>query len=157
MLDSLSPNAGSRRPRKRKGRGRASGSGKTCGRGQKGAGARSGRKRRPFMEGGQMPLARRLPKVGFRNLFRTEYQVVNLDDLARFDTGAVIDVEGLVGAGLAAQPGGPVKLLGRGDLSVALTLKVNAVSASAKDKVEKAGGSIELVAWRRAGRKVEKA
>ena len=104
-----------------------------------------------------MPLARRLPKVGFRNLFRTAYQVVNLEDLARFDAGSVVDLEGLADAGLTGRAGSPVKLLGRGDLSIALTLKVNAVSASAKAKVEKAGGSIELVAWKRAGRKVEEA
>lgn len=144
MLDRLSPRAGSRRPRRRKGRGIGSGSGRTCGRGQKGAGARSGSKSRPWYEGGQMPIARRLPKVGFTNLFRVEYQVVNVKDLARFDAGSIVDVAALSAAGLVPRADRPVKVLAEGDLSTAVTLRVDAISAVARQKVEGAGGSVEL-------------
>ena len=149
MLDRLAPAAGSRRPRKRVGRGIGSGSGKTCGRGQKGAGARSGFKRRPWFEGGQMPLSRRLPKRGFTNIFRRPYQVVNLKELERFDRGSAVDVETLSQAGLVARPDRPVKILGEGEIAHALKLQVDAVSAAARTKIEGAGGSIEIVATRR--------
>lgn len=145
MLDRLSPKAGSRRPRTRKGRGMASGSGRTCGRGQKGAGARSGNKKRPWFEGGQMPLARRLPKRGFTNIFREERQVVNVRSLEKFKKGDVIDAAALCTAGLVSRPDRPVKVLGEGDLKDALTLKVDAISGKAREKVEAAGGSVELV------------
>ena len=144
MLDRLSPRVGSRRPRRRKGRGIGSGSGRTCGRGQKGAGARSGSKRRPWYEGGQMPMARRLPKVGFTNLFRVEHQVVNVKDLGRFSAGSVVDAAALKGAGLVPRADRPVKVLAEGELSQAVTLKVDAISAAARQKVESAGGSVEL-------------
>lgn len=146
MLDSLKPNPGSRKPRVRKGRGPGSRKGRTCGRGQKGAGARSGSKRRAYFEGGQMPLSRRLPKVGFFNLFRVENQVINVRDLEGFDAGAVVDVESLVQAGIARSSGAPVKLLADGELTKALTIQIHGVSGSARKKVEAAGGSIELVA-----------
>ncbi len=149
MLDSLQPRPGSRRPRKRVGRGFASGSGKTCGRGQKGAGARSGFKRRPWFEGGQMPLSRRLPKRGFTNLFKETYQVVNIRDLSRFTSGSPVDVAVLSQAGLVAHADRPVKILGAGEISRALKLQVDAASASARGKIEAAGGSIEIVKARR--------
>ncbi len=149
MLDRLAPGVGSRKPRKRVGRGIGSGSGKTCGRGQKGAGARSGFKRRPWFEGGQMPLARRLPKRGFTNTFRQPYQVVNLKELERFDRGSAVDAETLSRAGLVARPDRRVKILGEGEIAHALKLQVDAVSAAARTKIEAAGGSIEIVATRR--------
>jgi large subunit ribosomal protein L15 len=145
MLDRLSPNTGSRRSRKRVGRGIGSGSGKTCGRGTKGAGARSGSRRRAYFEGGQMPLSRRVPKRGFTNIFRESYQVVNVKALGRFDAGTEVDAELLAGAGLIHSAHKPVKVLAEGDLASALKLKVNAISASARAKVEAAGGSIELI------------
>ncbi len=144
MLDRLKPRHGSRKPRTRRGRGIAAGKGRTCGRGQKGAGARSGFKRRTWFEGGQMPLARRLPKRGFTNIFREAPQVVNLRDLTRFDKGAVIDAELLAEAGLITRSRGPVKVLGEGELADALTLRVSAISAGARKKIEAAGGSVEI-------------
>jgi large subunit ribosomal protein L15 len=126
------------------GRGHAAGRGKTAGRGQKGAGARSGFKQRPWYEGGQLPLARRLPKRGFTNIFRRERQVVNLKDLGRFDAGSVVDAAVLAAAGLVDRGDRPVKILAEGDIDRALTLKVAAISGSARKKVEAAGGSVEL-------------
>jgi large subunit ribosomal protein L15 len=93
-----------------------------------------------------MPIARRLPKVGFTNLFRVEYQVVNVKDLARFDAGGVVDVAALSAAGLVPRADRPVKVLAEGDLSTAVTLRVDAISAAARQKVEAAGGSVELAA-----------
>ena len=111
MLDRLRPNPGSHKPPRRVGRGIGSGHGRTCGRGQKGAGARSGSKRRAWAEGGQMPLSRRLPKFGFCNIHRVHRQVVNLRDLARFEAGSVIDTAGLAGAGLGAGIGALTALI----------------------------------------------
>jgi len=145
MLDQLGPNRGARRPRKRVGRGIGSGWGKTCGRGTKGAGARSGSKRRPWFEGGQIPLARRLPKRGFHNLFRVPRQVVNVKELAGFDAGAEVNAEALSKAGLVPRGDRPVKVLAEGDIAVALKLRVDAISDSARKKVEAAGGSVELI------------
>lgn len=145
MLDRLSPKPGSRRPRRRVGRGNAAARGNTSGRGQKGAGARSGHKNRPWFEGGQMPLARRLPKRGFHNLFREARQIVNVKDLSRFDAGAVVDAAALAGAGLVARADRPVKILAEGEIDRALTLKVVAISGAARKKVEGAGGSVELL------------
>ena len=144
MLDQLHRRPGSRRPQRRVGRGKGSGHGKTCGRGQKGAGARSGSKRRSWMEGGQMPLSRRLPKVGFTNLFRRERQIVNLCELGSFEKNSRVDAAALCEAGLIARVDRPVKVLGNGELSVALQLRVDAISASARKKIEGAGGSVEL-------------
>ena len=149
MLDRLTPRHGSRKPRTRRGRGIAAGKGRTCGRGQKGAGARSGHKRRTWFEGGQMPLARRLPKRGFTNIFREAPQVVNLRDLTRFDKGTVIDAELLAEAGLVRRSDRPVKVLGEGELADAVTLRVAAISAGAREKIEAAGGSVEIQPARR--------
>ena len=149
MLDSLRPAPGSRRPRKRVGRGIGSGSGKTCGRGQKGAGARSGAKQRPWFEGGQMPLARRLPKRGFTNIFRETHQVVNVKDLGRFAAGKAVNAAALSQQGLVARSDRPVKILGEGEIGVALKLQVDAVSGAARRKVEAAGGSVEIIKTRR--------
>jgi large subunit ribosomal protein L15 len=146
MLDRLKPNKGSRKPRKRVGRGVGSGSAKTSGRGQKGAGSRAGRKHKPHREGGQIPLVMRMPKRGFTNIFGEAVQVVNVKALARFAAGAEVDAAALADAGLVRSVGAPVKLLGSGDLKVALKVRVSAVSDSARKKVEAAGGSVEIEA-----------
>ena len=122
----------------------AAGKGRTCGRGQKGAGARSGFKRRTWFEGGQMSLARRLPKRGFVNIFRDAPQIVNLCDLTRFDKGTVIEAESLARAGMVNHADRPVKVLGEGEIAEALTLRVAAISAGARAKIEAAGGSVEI-------------
>jgi large subunit ribosomal protein L15 len=145
QLDSMKPPKGSRKPRKRIGRGPGSGWGKTSGRGHKGAGARSGSKSTPGFEGGQMPMARRLPKRGFHNIHRVEYQVVNLTDLGAFGTGAVVDLQILAETGLAKRRM-PVKILGNGTIGHALTVTAHAFSKSAKAAIEGAGGTCEQVA-----------
>jgi large subunit ribosomal protein L15 len=150
MLDRLKPNPGSRRKRTRVGRGIAAGRGKTAGRGQKGAGARSGHRKRAWYEGGQMPLMRRLPKGGFTNLFRVTHQVVNLRELAKLEKGSVVDPAALHERSLISRADRPVKVLGSGELKQALVVRVDAVSASARAKIEAAGGSVELVPTRRA-------
>ncbi|HNR33216.1 MAG TPA: 50S ribosomal protein L15 [Candidatus Hydrogenedentes bacterium] len=146
-LSGLKSASGARKKRKRVGRGRASGHGKTCGRGHKGQKSRSGVTLRPGFEGGQMPLHRRLPKRGFHHEKRWPTAVVNVDTLERiFDDGTEVTSAMLVEAGLAqALPGG-VKVLGRGEIKSRLTLKVQAVSPSARAKIEAAGGSVEIVA-----------
>lgn len=147
MLENLRAKVGSRTPRKRLGRGIGSGLGKTSGRGQKGAGARAGYKHRAWSEGGQMPIARRLPKHGFHNPFRVERQVVNVCDLAaRFEAGASVDAEALERAGLVSHTDKPVKVLADGEISIALSLRVDAISAAARQKIESAGGRVELPA-----------
>ena len=146
MLDRLSPARGSRRPRRRVGRGAGSGHGKTSGRGQKGYGSRSGSKRRAWFEGGQMPLARRLPKRGFTNIFRVPYQVVNVKALERFAGSAdEVDAAALAAAGLIARADGRVKVLAEGELSGAVALAVHAISGAARRKLEAAGGSVRLL------------
>ena len=145
-LHELSPAEGSKKAVKRIGRGPASGQGKTAGKGQKGQKSRSGYSRRPGFEGGQMPLQRRLPKRGFNNIFATEYATVNISDLEkRFEAGAVVDTESLAACGLIKKPLDGIKVLGRGDLTKALTVKVAAVSESAKAKIEAAGGTVEVL------------
>jgi large subunit ribosomal protein L15 len=146
MLSRLKPNKGSRKPRKRVGRGVGSGSAKTSGRGQKGAGSRAGRKHKPHREGGQIPLVMRMPKRGFTNIFDEHVQVVNVKALKLFKAGADVDAAALAGVGLIRNVGAPVKLLGTGDLSVALKVRVSAVSDSARKKIEAAGGSVEIQA-----------
>jgi large subunit ribosomal protein L15 len=146
MLDRLKPSPGSRRPRKRVGRGVGSGSAKTSGRGTKGAGSRAGRKHKPHREGGQIPLVMRMPKRGFTNIFDQDIQVVNVKALARFAAGADVDILALAEAGLVRNVKKPVKVLGAGDLAVALKLRVTAVSDSARKKIEAAGGSVEILA-----------
>ena len=144
-LHHLRPPKGTRKSPKRVGRGTGSGHGKTSCRGQKGQNSRSGGGVRPGFEGGQMPLARRLPKRGFHNIFRVEYQVVNVGRLGVFESGAEVDLEGLRGRRMIRKPDAPVKILGKGDISHALTVKVHAVSATARKKIEEAGGRVELI------------
>lgn len=142
-LHDLSPSEGSHRNRKRVGRGEGSGLGKTSGRGQKGQKARSGGKVRPGFEGGQMPLHRRLPKRGFTNINRVEYQVVNVRDLDRFD--GEVDVAALKAAGLVGSIRKPVKILGQGDVAKSLKVEAHAFTKSAQQKIEAAGGSVSIV------------
>lgn len=144
-LFELSPAEGSRRDAYRKGRGAASGNGKTAGKGHKGQKARSGGGVRPGFEGGQMPLARRVPKRGFNNIFATKYVGINVDALNRFEDGAVVDEAAIVAAGLVKKTLDGIKILGRGELTKNLTVKVTAFSATAKEKIEKAGGKAEEV------------
>ncbi len=144
-LHTLKPAKGSKRPKRRVGRGRASGMGKTSSRGHKGQMARSGHKHKPTFEGGQMPLVRRIPKRGFKNVNRVTYIPVNLAALDRFEDGSEVTVEILRAAGLVRGPSAPVKILGNGDLSKKLTLKVHAFSATAKAKVEAAGGVCDVI------------
>ena len=145
-LSHLRPPDGATTDRKRVGRGPGSGNGKTAGRGNKGAQSRAGYKAKRGFEGGQMPLHRRIPKRGFHNPFRVEYAVVNLDQLEeRFEAGAVVTVEALQERGLVAKSM-PVKVLGRGDLAKALTVRVHKCSASATTKIQGAGGTVEPLA-----------
>lgn len=144
-LHELKPAEGSRKNRKRVGRGTSSGVGKTAGRGQKGQLARSGGKTRIGFEGGQMPLFRRMPKRGFKNVNRKEYAVVNLSDLNQFKEGTEVTPALLVESGLVKKELSGVKLLANGDLKVKLTVKVNKYSETAKSAVEAAGGSIEVI------------
>lgn len=145
-LHELSPAVGSTKERKRIGRGAGSGQGKTAGKGHKGQKARAGRGIRPGFEGGQMPLQRRLPKRGFNNIFRKEIAIVNVADIdAAFDNGAVVTIEALIEKGLVKKELDGVKVLGHGEMSKSLTVQVNAYSASAKEKIEAAGGKAEEV------------
>ena len=144
-LHELSPAAGSTAEPKRKGRGVGSGNGKTGGRGHKGQKARSGGGVRPGFEGGQMPLTRRLPKRGFNNIFAKEYSIINVNDLNRFEDGAVVTVKELIETGLVKNPMDGIKLLANGELTKKVTVKVNKTSEAAKAKVEAAGGKVEVV------------
>ncbi len=144
-LDAMKPAPKSRRPKKRVGRGPGSGHGKTAGKGHKGARARAGTSIKPGFEGGQMPLARRLPKRGFHNRNRVEYQIVNLAALNRFEAGSTVDPAALVQCGLA-RARRPVKVLAKGKLERALTVRAHAFSASAREAIEKCGGTAEIVA-----------
>jgi large subunit ribosomal protein L15 len=145
-LHDLKPNPGAKHRRKRLGCGESSGHGKTSGKGHKGQKARSGGSIRPGFEGGQMPIFRRLPKRGFSNkAFRAVYGIVNLDDLEkRFDTGTAVNEKLLRGAGLVRGKLDGIKILGRGEITKAFHIEADAVSASAKSKIEKAGGSVIL-------------
>jgi large subunit ribosomal protein L15 len=143
-LHELKPAEGSRKGIKRVGRGVASGWGKTAGRGNKGHKARSGGQTSPGFEGGQMPLQRRLPKRGFANIFRKRIAIVNIRDLARFESGSVVDRAALIKAGLVKGDLDGVKLLAQGDITVPLTVRLQLVSESAKAKIEAAGGKIEV-------------
>jgi large subunit ribosomal protein L15 len=146
-LNNLRPPAGMKHPKKRIGRGQGSGNGKTAGRGHKGAKSRSGFHYQRGFEGGQMPLHRRVPKRGFHNHFRVEYEVVNLDLLAaKFDAGTVVTPELLREQGLV--PGGkaPVKILARGDISKKLTVRAHKFSGKAAEKLAAAGGNAEVIA-----------
>jgi large subunit ribosomal protein L15 len=145
-LHDLHPAPGAKKGRKRIGRGPGSGKGKTAGRGHKGQKSRSGYSRRYGFEGGQMPLVRRIPKRGFTNIFRVEFQVVNLRDLEReFADGDTVSVEALIEKGLVRGGKRPVKVLGDGDLKKKLTVQVHKFSHSARAGIENAGGSCEVV------------
>ena len=146
-LHDLKPNPGAKHRRKRLGCGESSGHGKTSGKGHKGQKARSGGSIRPGFEGGQMPLIRRLPKRGFNNVnYQTAYGIVNLDDLEkRFDDGVAINEKLLRGAGVIRGTLDGVKVLGRGEVKKKFHLEVDSISASAKEKIEKAGGTITLI------------
>ena len=144
-LHELKPAEGSTKNRKRLGRGVGSGWGKTAGRGNKGHNARSGGGVRPGFEGGQMPIHRRLPKRGFTNIFKKEISVINVSDLGRFEAGSVVDEAALVQSGLVKGRRDGIKLLGNGAIDIALTVQINAVSRSAKEKIEAAGGTVEVI------------
>ena len=144
-LSELSPAEGSVRQAYRKGRGAGSGNGKTGGRGHKGQKARSGGKVRIGFEGGQMPLARRLPKRGFNNIFATKYVTIKVSDLEKFEAGATVDTEALLKAGIISKTLDGVTVLGNCELTKALNVKVAAYTASAKEKIEKAGGKAEVM------------
>ena len=144
-LSELSPAKGSRKNRKRLGRGVGSGQGKTGGKGNKGQNCRSGGGVRAGYEGGQMPIHRRLPKRGFTNIFRKVFAVINIRDLDKFESGAVVDENELIRCGLVKGPRYGIKLLAQGDIKKQLTVKVNRVSKSAREKIEAAGGSVEVI------------
>ena len=139
-LNSISPLPGSTKTRKRVGRGHGSGLGKSAGRGDKGAGQRSGFKRRAWFEGGQMPLARRLPMRGFKNIFKKEFQIVNIDSIEALGLEEV-DAQTLMDNGLIRSALKPVKILGNGDVKSKINLTATVFSKSAKEKIEKAGGT----------------
>ncbi|MBQ9420139.1 MAG: 50S ribosomal protein L15 [Lachnospiraceae bacterium] len=144
-LSNLRPAEGSKhKANYRKGRGHASGNGKTAGYGHKGQKARSGAPR-PGFEGGQMPLYRRLPKRGFTNINRVDYAEVNVSTLNRFEDGAVVDIQTLLDAKVLKKTLGGVKILGRGELTKKLTVKANAFSETAKQKIEACGGTCEVI------------
>ena len=144
-LNELSPAPGSRKNRKRIGRGVGSGHGKTACRGSKGQNSRAGGGVRPGFEGGQMPIHRRLPKRGFINIFKKTYALINISDLTRFEIGSVVDEAALVRSGLVKGRYDGIKLLGKGELTLPLTIKVNAASKSAIEKVQAAGGKLEAI------------
>jgi len=161
MIHEITEKVGKYKARKRIGRGRGSGVGKTSGRGHKGAGSRSGYSRRPGFEGGQMQYFRRIPKRGFSNAdFKIVYSIVNVASLQeRFEKGDTVDVAALVEKGLVRNFKNPVKILGQGELSIALTITADKVSTSAQKKIEDAGGSVAIIEkkkWLRADRKVKK-
>ena len=143
-LHELSPAEGSAKKAYRKGRGPASGNGKTAGKGHKGQNARSGGGVRPGFEGGQIPLYRKLPKRGFTNHFAKNYAIINVSDLNRFEDGAVVDVEALLAAKIIRKPMDGVKVLGNGEITKKVTVKAAVFSATAKEKIEAAGGTTEV-------------
>jgi len=143
-LSNLHPNTGARRDRLRVGRGEGSGKGKTCGRGTKGAKSRSGYKDRAWFEGGQMPLARRLPKRGFTNIFAKDYEVINVGQLEKVEAGTTVTAEWLKQRGIISRIGADgVKILGSGELGVALDVRVAKLSKTAAKKILAAGGSVQ--------------
>lgn len=145
-IHELSPAPGARKAPKRLGRGIGSGTGKTSGKGHKGQWARSGGGVRPGFEGGQMPLSRRLPKTGFDNRYKKVYSIVNLDDLNNFEDGATVNAEALKAAGVLSkiEPYG-LKVLGDGELTKKVTVQAKKFSKSAAEKIEKAGGKVEVL------------
>ena len=143
-LHELSPAEGSAKKPYRKGRGPASGNGKTAGKGHKGQNARSGGGVRPGFEGGQIPLYRKLPKRGFTNHFAKKYAIVNVSDLNRFEDGAVVDAQALLAARIIRDTMDGVKVLGNGEITKKVTVKAAVFSATAKEKIEAAGGTTEV-------------
>lgn len=143
-LHELCPKEGSKKERRRVGRGAGSGLGKTSGRGHKGQNARSGGGVRPGFEGGQLPLQRRIPKRGFNNIFATKYAIINLSDLNRFEDGTEVTEETIIDAKIIKKPLDGIKILGNGELTKKLTVKVTALSATAKEKIEACGGKAEV-------------
>ena len=141
-LNTLAPSEGARKNKKRVGRGPGSGSGKTAARGHKGARSRTGYSAKPGFEGGQMPLHRRLPKRGFTNIFKSEWTIVTLDDLDRFEAGTLVDRQALVEAGVEKKDG-LIKVLANGDVTKAISVKVDKVSQGARERILAAGGQIE--------------
>ena len=144
-LNELSPAQGSAKAAYRKGRGPGSGNGKTAGKGHKGQNARSGGGVRPGFEGGQLPLYRKLPKRGFKNRFAVNYSIVNVAALNKFEDGAVVDLEALIAKKIVRKPLDGLKVLGNGELTKKLTVKATVFSATAKEKIEAAGGKTEEV------------
>lgn len=144
-LHELSPEPGSRKARTRRGRGLGSGLGKTSGRGQKGQNSRSGGGVRTGFEGGQMPLYRRLPKRGFKNVFAKQYAEVNVSSLNRFEDGAVVDPVALIEEGILKNVLDGVRILGNGELTKKLTVKANGFTKSAEEKIKAAGGEVEVI------------
>ncbi len=144
-LSHLRPAAGATKKSKRIGRGPGSGHGKTSGKGHKGRGSRSGGNTPPGYEGGQMPLSRRLPKYGFHNLFREEFSIVNIGSLERFDAGSIVDSDTLIKVGLVKNAKKKIKILADGTLTKALTVKAQAFSKQAQEKIAASGGTIEVV------------
>ena len=144
-LNELSPAAGSAKAAWRKGRGPGSGNGKTAGKGHKGQNARSGGGVRPGFEGGQLPLYRKLPKRGFTNMFATNYATVNVEKLNAFEDGAVVDINALLEKKIIRKPMDGLKVLGNGEITKKITVKAAIFSASAKEKIEAAGGKAEVV------------
>ena len=144
-LHELSPAPGAAKPAWRKGRGAGSGNGKTAGKGHKGQNARSGGGVRLGFEGGQLPLYRKLPKRGFKNHFATNYAIVNVSALDKFNDGDTVNLEKLMEAGIIRKPLDGLKVLGNGDVTKKLTVEASVFSASAKEKIEAAGGKTEVV------------
>jgi large subunit ribosomal protein L15 len=143
-LHELSPASGASKSAYRKGRGPGSGNGKTAGRGHKGQKARSGGGVRPGFEGGQMPLQRRVPKRGYNNIFASEYVAINVDVLNRFEDGSVVDAQAISQAGIVKNTRDGIKILGRGELTKKLTVVAAGFSATAREKIEAAGGKAEV-------------
>lgn len=144
-LHELSPASGAKKASKRVGRGIGSGTGKTCGRGMNGQKSRSGYSQKRGFEGGQMPLIRRIPKRGFTNIFATEYTIVNVDQLNKFDDGAIVTIDDMLNSGVARKLQDGIKILGNGEVTKKLTVQCNKISETAKSKIEAAGGKVEVI------------
>lgn len=144
-LNELKPNTGSIKSKKRVGRGNASGHGTTAGRGTKGQNSRSGSSIRPYFEGGQMPLSRRVPKRGFRNVFSKKYAIINVGELSRFNEDEIITPERLLQEGMVKKIRNGIKILGKGAINKKFTIRVHKISKGAINKIESAGGKVEVI------------
>lgn len=144
-LNELKPNTGSIKTKKRVGRGNASGHGTTAGRGTKGQNSRSGSSIRPYFEGGQMPLSRRVPKRGFKNIFSKQYTIINVGELNRFNEGEIITPERLLQEGIVKKIRNGIKILGKGEVNKKLTIRAHKISKGAVSKIESAGGKVEVM------------